>query len=187
MVNGNCIFYCWSGNPSFRVCLKNGYRYGIGVEYNKEGKTTYNGCFKDGNRYALFVEVKITQTRVWARSIWQSESHIYHKDENGQNHECYFYDQGTLSYTSRKEQDNENETLHRCLGNTISSYKDGNIVLKGIMLWNRSSNRFQTQDRVGMKTISPIYHNQRTRQRKEWPIFTILVPNHCKLNVGHNW
>lgn len=93
MANGTCTFYHRSGKLSFQGYLKNGYRYGIGVEYTEEGEVIYKGVFKDGHRYP-FISIRTDDSKLWyERDQYGNLKATDHKVENGLNHgNCFFYE-----------------------------------------------------------------------------------------------
>lgn len=129
---GKCIFYYRSGKPLFQGYLKNGYRDGFGVEYNKEGRIASRGFFKDGHNNPLITRSAEDSNLWYERDQFGNLISICHKDENGLNHgNCFFYNHGKLSYISVWEHDKEIETTHTFNENTLTTYKDGKIVYQG--------------------------------------------------------
>ena len=93
VANGTCTFYHRSGKLSFQGYLKNGYRYGIGVEYTEEGEVIYKGVFKDGHRYP-HISKRADDSDLWyERDQYGNLKATDHKVENGLNHgNCFFYE-----------------------------------------------------------------------------------------------
>ena len=129
---GKCIFYYRSGKPLFQGCLKNGYRDGFGVVYNKEGGIAFIGFFKDGYQNPLITRSGKNSNLWYERDQFGNLISICHKDENGQNHgKCFFYDLGKMSHISVWEHGKEIDTTHVFNGDILTIYKDGKIAYQG--------------------------------------------------------
>ena len=158
---GKCIFYYRSGKPLFQGYLKNGYRDGFGVEYNEEGRIAFSGFFKDGHINPLITRSEENPNLWYERDQFGNLISICNKDENGRNHgKCFFYDHGELSYISVWEHDKEIETTHIFDGNTLTIYKDGNVVFKGYYVMTSEFEFIQIPQRENPDHMSYLAHEK---------------------------
>ena len=131
---GKCTLYYPSGEVFFRGRLKDGYRDGYGVEYNRKGDKVYTGFYKQGVRNDHILQVE-NMTNCWAETNSKDEViAIYHKNDKGEDHGlCAFYENENLYKISRYENGKELYPVYLINNNanTMEYYYEGVLKYKG--------------------------------------------------------
>ena len=147
--NGRCRLYYGTGELYFSGYLSQGYRNGLGLEYNKNGTVVFKGFFQNGCR-----NFHITN-RMDRREYWNERDDsgnlvsVCRKDESGENDGvCYFYWNGNIKYISRWEHGEEVEMLHNFEGEIMKSYINNKLVYFGKYLKQSDFDYIQQEDQM---------------------------------------
>ena len=129
---GKCKLCYESGMTYFIGNLENGYRKGIGKEYDRYGNIIYNGMFDMGNRCDRYEPSEETKN-YWVEKDSRGFMKSYcRKDKNGNNNGvCYFFDLGQIQKVSYWENNEEVELLYEFNDNIMTEYKNGYKFFEG--------------------------------------------------------
>lgn len=130
--NGRCTLYYKSGEQYFVGNLVQGYRSGVGLEYDKDGTVLYDGFYRNGRR-DFHITNRTDRPDYWnERDECGNLVSICQKDEAGINHGiCYFYSNGCATKISRWEHGKEVDILHVFEGDIMKSYVNHELVYSG--------------------------------------------------------
>ena len=130
--NGKCTLYYKTGERYFDGNLSQGYRNGLGIEYNKNGTIIFKGFFQNGCRN-FHITNRMDRSNYWnERDDTGNLVSVCRKDESGKNDGiCYFYLNGDIKYISRWEHGVEVEILHTFEGGIMKSYKFKKLIYEG--------------------------------------------------------
>ena len=124
-LTGECKLYYDSGELYFEGNLENGYRQGIGKEYDKNGNVIFEGNFEKGCR-GNHCERMDEMEGYW-KEIDDSGNliSICQKNENGMNEGlCYSFESGSLDQVSIYENNEEVSILYRFINGKMIEYND---------------------------------------------------------------
>lgn len=127
---GACELNYEDGKLFFRGYLKDGYREGLGTEYDKNGNVIFNGNFHKGVR-----GTKTTKLNGFTVESDSSGNPVlaYKENKNGLKHGmCYYYLNGNVSRGEEWENGKMKRVVKEFNGNTMVEYdKKGNKVYEG--------------------------------------------------------
>ena len=113
-IKGQCKLYYDSGELYFEGNLEDGYRQGLGIEYDKNGNVIFEGRYEKGCR-GNYCERMDGMEGYWKELDGNGNViSICQKNENGMNEGlCYYFESGLLDRVSIWENNEEISILYR--------------------------------------------------------------------------
>ena len=132
VICGKCTLLYKTGELYFSGYLSQGYRNGLGIEYNKNGTIIFKGFFQNGCRN-FHITNRIDRSNYWnERDDTGNLVSVCRKDESGENDGiCYFYSNGNIKHISRWKHGKEVEILHTFEGEIMKSFNNNKLVYYG--------------------------------------------------------
>ena len=132
VICGKCTLLYKTGELYFSGYLSQGYRNGLGIEYNKNGTIIFKGFFQNGCRN-FHITNRMDRSNYWnERDDTGNLVSVCRKDESGENDGiCYFYSNGNIKHISRWKHGKEVEILHTFEGEIMKSFNNNKLVYYG--------------------------------------------------------
>ena len=131
-MTGPCKLYYDSGELFFEGSLVNGYRQGMGMEYDKNGNVLFQGIFIDGYKGNRLEKLEDTKGYWKETDFLGNIVSICKKDDHGCNHGiCYFFENGLIEHASMYKNNKEISLLYKFHDDEMIEYKNGVRVYEG--------------------------------------------------------
>ena len=131
-IKGQCKLYYDSGELYFEGNLEDGYRQGLGIEYDKNGNVIFEGRYEKGCR-GNYCERMDGMEGYWKELDGNGNViSICQKNEKGMNEGlCYYFESGLLDQVSIWENNEEISILYRFENGKMIEYKNGVKCFEG--------------------------------------------------------